>query len=561
MGDALGWPQEQNAKNVDRAAPVPELNFRTWRRRTGGRYQPFEEVIGPGEFSDDTQLTLCVARSVMYGRDWFQQFTRRELPTWTLYERGGGRSVLKAARSWAMGRPPWSTDKTDPRDYFATGANGVAMRVLPHIVAELDDDFAAVRRRIAIDACATHGHAAALIGALMHSWTLWTALRLDGTLGYGDLLEHLADNAAVWDDRSDLEFPDGWFDARRRMGGPSHEDEWKNAAAEAHRLLDIARESMRSGPLADDEETFKRLGLFDRKVNGSGIVTAIGAVLIASRSASSPELGLVQSAFLHDSDTDTLASMTAALLGGIAGTDWMNGLQRSVQDHQYLLEVADRLTNADGPAMSPQSTNEARAVTKSSLDRLTKALAESERGTVSELPNGRHVIVEAAEEIPTKSAKSLTVRYKLRATDGETLFVVKSSRVKVQEARTPNKISHIGVRVRVNSLSSSRKFYEETLGLRPSRAGDSFARYGDAFALEVAPSSVGPMRLADPDFVIQVVADDVGALHAAVRAHGETLLEPLREEKGRARFTCSDPDGNRVEVVAPQLSRGARDAS
>lgn len=551
VGDALGWPQEQNAKNVDRRPPAPELKFRPWTRRAGGRFQPFEEHINAGEFSDDTQLTLCIARSLLRGNDWLEHFTRNEMPTWALYERGGGRSVLRASGSWATGKPPWRNDKADPRDYFATGANGVAMRVLPHVAFGLGADFDAVRRRIVLDACSTHGHAAALIGALMHASSLWYALQLEGTLGYGELLERLSDNVSTWADQSTLDFPGDWLDVRRQTRGVSYEDEWRHAVDEARGLLEIASESMRSGPLADDEATLKRLGIFDRKVNGSGIVTAVGAALIASRSASSPELGLLQSAFLKGADTDTLASMTAALLGAIAGLEWMNGLQRTVQDCDYLVGVADRLVLGEATTESPAPT----AVTKSNLDRWARSLADMSPGTVTELPGGRAASVEMAEDIPTKSANSLTARYQLRAEDGETLFIVKHSRLSKKQAVASHGITRVGVRVRVSSLSESRRFYEEILGLSASRTGDSYVRYGDAFALEVAPHGYEKLRLADPDFLIHLEAQDVEALHAAVQSSGARLVEPLREEKGRSRFTCSDPDGHLIEIVAPQGQR------
>ncbi len=547
VGDALGWPQEQNAKNVDRRTPSPEARFRSWTRRAGGRFQPFEEQINAGEFSDDTQLTLCIARSLLHGDDWLDHFTRNELPTWALYERGGGRSVLRAANSWATGQPPWSNDKVDPRDYFATGANGVAMRVLPHVAFGLGADFDAVRQRIVLDACSTHGHAAALIGALMHASSLWNALKHEGTLGYGELLERLADDVSAWADKAALDFPSDWLDVRRRMSGASYEEEWGQAVDEARSLLEIARESMRSGPLADDEETLKRLGTFDRKVNGSGIVTAVGAMLIASRSASSPELGLVQSAFLKGADTDTLASMTAALLGAIAGLEWMNSLQRTVQDCDYLVGVADRLVLSEAKA-EPVTA----AVTKSNLDRWKRSLADTTPGTVTELPGGRGVSIEAAEEMPTKSANLTTVRYKLCAEDGETLFVVKHSRRSKKDVVESNRITRVGVRVRVSSLSESRRFYEGVLGLAASRIGDAFVRYGDAFALELAPHGGERLRLAELDFVIHLEAQDVRALHAAVQSSGGRVVEHLREEKGRARFTCADPDGHLVEIVAPQ---------
>lgn len=159
------------------------------------------------------------------------------------------------------------------------------------------------------------------------------------------------------------------------------------------------------------------------------------------------------------------------------------------------------------------------------------------------------------EEIPTKSAKSITLRFRLRVEDSETLFVVRHSRVPNDMGETQAAISQIGVRVRVASLSRSREFYEGTLGLRPSRTGDSFARYGDALALELWPGNAEPMGHAEPNFVIQLVAANVEVLHSTVQSSGEQVVEPLREENGRARFTCTDPDGNLIEVAAPQPPR------
>ena len=87
-GDALGWPQEM-PRNTPRhsAKGVHVVEFEGWTRRRGGRFQPFEEAILPGEYSDDTQLTLAIARSrTNHGSAWWKAFTRAELPLWTLYD-------------------------------------------------------------------------------------------------------------------------------------------------------------------------------------------------------------------------------------------------------------------------------------------------------------------------------------------------------------------------------------------------------------------------------------------------------------------------------------------
>ena len=112
-GDALGWPQEM-PRNIlgNRGNAGAHVEFEEWRRRGGGRFHPFEEVIHSGEYSDDTQLTLAVARSrIHHCPAWWKAFTRIELPLWTLYERGGGGATKRAANAWAGGSPPWKSSK------------------------------------------------------------------------------------------------------------------------------------------------------------------------------------------------------------------------------------------------------------------------------------------------------------------------------------------------------------------------------------------------------------------------------------------------------------------
>ena len=134
-GDALGWPQEM-PRNVrrDHSTKATHVEFKEWTRRSGGRFQPYEEIIRSGEYSDDTQLTLAVARSrTNHGPAWWKAFTRVELPLWMLYERGGGGATKRAAAAWTGGSPPWKSSKRESIGrYFEAGGNGVAMRVLPH---------------------------------------------------------------------------------------------------------------------------------------------------------------------------------------------------------------------------------------------------------------------------------------------------------------------------------------------------------------------------------------------------------------------------------------------
>ena len=178
-GDALGWPQEirRNVRSNASGTSSPRIEFQTWTRRTGGRYRPYEETIGAGEYSDDTQLTLAVARSrTNHGANWWKAFMRVELSRWTIYERGGGGATKRAAQAWLAGGPPWQSGKTDAvRRYFDEGGNGVAMRVLPHaLFLAGQDDPAVLVHDVVRDGAATHGHPRALVDATACAYAEWS---------------------------------------------------------------------------------------------------------------------------------------------------------------------------------------------------------------------------------------------------------------------------------------------------------------------------------------------------------------------------------------------------
>lgn len=218
VGDALGWPQEDRSSNVDRKIPTPSMAFRSWRRRGGGRFNAYEEVIGPGEYSDDTQMICAVARSLTAGDDaWHDWLTGVELPAFSFYQRGGGRALLAACRAWSVGVAPWESHReADTGTYFRAGGNGGAMRVLPHALAA-----AAAGRPVNItdvfrDVVSTHGHPRAAVGAVVQAVALRSALTVEGTLGYGDLIDVLLDDPSCWTSLPEEHaMPGGWLVVRR----------------------------------------------------------------------------------------------------------------------------------------------------------------------------------------------------------------------------------------------------------------------------------------------------------------------------------------------------------
>ncbi len=160
-GDALGWPNERVRKSKVPKQPQGCLHeFRKWYRRSGGRFFPHEEIIEAGEYSDDTQLILCLSRSLLRGEKWFEFYTQVELPFWSLYERGGGGATKRAVNSWQDGIKPWNPNRKpqEVTKYFKAGGNGVAMRALPHALYHCERDFDKVASSIFKDGATTHVH-------------------------------------------------------------------------------------------------------------------------------------------------------------------------------------------------------------------------------------------------------------------------------------------------------------------------------------------------------------------------------------------------------------------
>lgn len=424
-GDALGWPQEMR-RNVrgNLGNTTAHIEFEQWARRSGGRFQPYEEAIQAGDYSDDTQLTLAVARSrTNYGAAWWQAFTRVELPLWTLYERGGGGATKRAANAWIDGRPPWKSNKKDRiRRYFEAGGNGAAMRVLPHALFFAGEETpAALMHDVVLDGSATHGHPRALIGATAYAYAAWVLTRRSGTLRFGELLDTLLDEAPEWSrfPKSDRDAA-SWFEAADNAAGERYEPIWKRTAGEMRALLEKARKGLRAGALADDRAVLESLGCFGR-AKGAGTSSAAAAAYLFARYAAQPEQGILRAAFEQGADTDTLASMTGGLMGCLAGSEWLPQPWLQVQDAQYLRDIARRT------ALGPQGA-EHRPVHP--LPHPRSILATLENGSQAMDLGGAARVVAIDARNPKPLGKSIAVHaWRLQTSEGQTLYVARTCRL------------------------------------------------------------------------------------------------------------------------------------
>lgn len=412
IGDALGWPFER--PNRVAAGPDPDGAFFRWRRRAGSRFWSYEEALPSGTYSDDTQLTLATARSLRR-EDWFAHLVSRELPTWRLYERGAGATVLRSSAAWARGTAPWRDRPESQARYFESGANGAAMRVAGH--AAVGGDFLP---RVVSDAIATHGHPRALLGATLQAWSLRAAIQ--GELGRSatDALAAAGDNSPRWGDPALLDtLPTSW----RQAAGGDYEQQWNKDLAHALQLLATAQRAAERGAIVAEGEVLAELGATDPETAGAGDVCAIATLYLAGRYASQPAHALRAAARQPGADTDTLASMVGALLGAWIGHEAIATFP-GVQDAETITALATDLLTTAPP--TTRIVDQLDPKPAKAVDAFLLELASAPERVV--LPDGRSAQLLKQRSLSDPQANNQVTGHYLRCEDGQGLLVIDRSR-------------------------------------------------------------------------------------------------------------------------------------
>lgn len=551
VGDALGWPWERRVRHAGGRAQERAFNlvFEEWTKRSGGRFMPHEERIRAGEYSDDTQLILCLARSVAHHRDWWRDFAFVELPLWTLYERGGGGATKRAAAALVSGKLPWDVKRKDAERYFQAGGNGVAMRVLPNVVAGArDDGFSGTAWSVLAQGVTTHGHPRAIVGALAHAYALRFALTSNGILGYGQLVSEVLAGAREWGALPNVKAAwEGWERAANSLSGADYRQLWDKAVGEMIGLLETCKEGMSRGALAIDRDVMERLGCFDPRQNGAGTVGVAAAIFLASRYAASPANGVICAATAVGADTDTIASMTGSLLGAIAGCEWIGPALRDLQDEAHIRETALRTVRlADNhPPRRPIRQRE--------LDAFSAFLPGQGLGIT--MPDGR-LIVSIQEGPVTSRAPGMGVNsFLVRTDDGQVLYLKKLFRRKMPPPELPfvatlpprEEIVRVSIQVPTRDLARAKHFYSYVLGLPVLKETTKTVNFG-ALTLRLSEDA----STSDPGAGRVVVFIEMKGLEK-VKARLEDELGrdiPLAKiSPGAKLLRVADPDGHNVELV------------
>ncbi|MBI2375675.1 MAG: ADP-ribosylglycohydrolase family protein [Deltaproteobacteria bacterium] len=281
VGDALGFFRE----NLPPA--FAKLRFGSKPAHHAGRIRFMRK---PGSISDDTQLTVLVARAIANDGSVSVETFEKSLGEWLPRAIGAGRATLRAARALAKGQ-----HAPDPKSL----GNGAAMRVAPLAVAfgatpKLLD---AVRTISAV----THEHPEAIAGAeLVALFFSRALLRLDLDMDAIDRAIHETSTK----------------DAPR----------WRSTLAAAH------ASAISTGDLG--------------KTSGLVFDTLAAALHLFTRFPKDPARGL-ELLFTKGGDVDTIAAIYAGLVGAketLAVFD--PALVAPVQGLRILVREADRLATA-----------------------------------------------------------------------------------------------------------------------------------------------------------------------------------------------------------------------
>lgn len=389
IADAMGWITEfmRSPGALERYTGLHWLNrYVSWPKNTGGRFNTYVDQINEGDYSDDTQLSLCIARSIEPdGSANARYFMKVELPLWMQYARGAGSTITAAAKAASRQRADWNSNFFAYRqgsrgiDYRDAGANGAAMRVLPLAIANVSDPER-LSSEVWKTSVVTHGHPRAIVGALLIAEAARRVL-VGEYLTRDEFLPGLRAfvDGIVIPNNDDFA---GWVLSWERERPVSFLDVLHETKAEAKDALAIAA-TAREEPI---EDVLRRLGCYAPATKGSGIGSTVAAIALFYRYGGDYRSCVEHAVNLIGTDTDTIGAMAGALAGALGGSDAMpEDWAVKVQDYGYLNRVAEALVRiglrrADAWELGPLTTLE--GMTRDATD-LTAASSFSRGQRVS----------------------------------------------------------------------------------------------------------------------------------------------------------------------------------
>lgn len=379
--DALGWITEfvRGREHLRKLYGTDRVDqHRAWQKRSGGRFGAYLDRINKGEYSDDTQLALAVARSLLPdGSVDIEHFAKRELPMWLQYARGAGATIIAAAKAISRKTAAWNANFFTYRQggsvlsYRDAGANGAAMRVGPIALANIRDPDR-TSQGVWRTSVVTHGHPRAILGALVYAEALRLCAAERTGLRREELIGALRAYAQAASCPEDPDFTN-WLRMWNKGATKPFEALWEETRREV--LHGLALVLAAEGP-ASIPEIWRALGCFERKTKGSGTGTVLAALVTFHVFGHDFREAVITAINQLGADTDTIGGFVGGLCGAYHGyenvpPEWASELQ----DYDYLVRVATELARVaarngmGGKALLPYGTRSAEQI-PNLLDRI-----------------------------------------------------------------------------------------------------------------------------------------------------------------------------------------------
>jgi ADP-ribosylglycohydrolase len=345
-GDVIGFPSEliDEVGLKRRIGMSQTLHPVKWKRMIGGKFGVWADLEA-GSYSDDTQLRLSTSRAIR-GDGYFdvEAFAKVELPIWLSYCLGAGRGSKLGASNLCQRNVNWFSNFFDQRgvSYINGGGNGGAMRIQPHVWAtnDLTNSDSYLSDVIRNTLC-THGHPRAIAGAVIHAACLAATLEdshIPTPNSWRDLGVYIS--LAFKIIASDSELSIFWLPTWEKNAAASFEAEMEKVKTEWEHDVDICLEWINKDSQTAYENIVKNLGGLTPDQRGSGIKCALFSLVAAwCHRERGPYDAIVMIANCLWSDTDTIGTMTGALLGAMS----LNEPEDFLQDREYLRSEASRL--------------------------------------------------------------------------------------------------------------------------------------------------------------------------------------------------------------------------
>lgn len=345
-GDALGFITELTTSLSEvtrRSGGAKVENTVPWKRRLGGRFGPMVDLPA-GAYSDDTQLRLAVSRAIRAdGRFDLEAFSKIELPVFLSYELRAGKGTKAAAYELMKRHVRWSSNffDNDRARYVHAGGNGAAMRIQPHVWSAPGYNPKHFIGPVTMDAIVTHGHPRGVIGAVIHANALSSVLR-HGAIPRPEVWEQIVEyaSAATTVMREHDVLRERWLPGWEKAAGATWADAVGATIAEGREMIVAARDAAERDDTATAyRELVVALGGKNRETVGSGMVAAVASLFAAWAFRDNPREGLAVVANHLGTDTDTIATMAGALIGGTG----MSDVPGPVLDREYIAAEAMRM--------------------------------------------------------------------------------------------------------------------------------------------------------------------------------------------------------------------------